>query len=223
VNTFAGAALRLVVTPALLGMLAAPASAQVVFEDDFNSGSAQPNWSTPSVFTAPSGETLLGRFDNTTVTLTLADLPSHDAVELSLRLWIMNTMDGNEPISIGVEGGALLLNTTFANFTGGGQFYPNPLNVGPMSPAGTGSIGGSNPLQMAPINGLDMGSTGYDLSFTFSHDAPSLTLSFSGTGMQGVGDESWGLDNVRVKVIPAPGAALTLASAMALGLRRRRA
>jgi hypothetical protein len=44
--------------------------------------------------------------------------------------------------------------------------------------------------------------TVYNLSFTFPHAGGPLVLSFSGAGLQGVGDEGWGLDNVRVNCPP---------------------
>jgi hypothetical protein len=44
----------------------------------------------------------------------------------------------------------------------------------------------------------------YNLSFTFAHNASDLVLDFSANGLQGIGDESWGLDNVMVQVTPVP-------------------
>ncbi|MHB1142470.1 MAG: hypothetical protein ACYC1T_12050 [Sulfuricaulis sp.] len=44
----------------------------------------------------------------------------------------------------------------------------------------------------------------YNLSFTFAHNASDLVLNFSAAGLQGLADESWGLDNVQVAVAPVP-------------------
>jgi hypothetical protein len=44
----------------------------------------------------------------------------------------------------------------------------------------------------------------YNLSFTFNHSASDLVLNFSAYGLQGLADESWGLDNVQVDVAPVP-------------------
>jgi hypothetical protein len=44
----------------------------------------------------------------------------------------------------------------------------------------------------------------YNLSFTFAHNASDLALNFSAAGLQGLADESWGLDNVMVQVTPVP-------------------
>jgi hypothetical protein len=44
----------------------------------------------------------------------------------------------------------------------------------------------------------------YNLSFTFAHNVSDLVLNFSAAGLQGIADESWGLDNVQVAVAPVP-------------------
>jgi hypothetical protein len=44
----------------------------------------------------------------------------------------------------------------------------------------------------------------YNLSFMFAHNASDLILNFSAAGLQGIADESWGLDNVMVQVTPVP-------------------
>lgn len=44
----------------------------------------------------------------------------------------------------------------------------------------------------------------YNLRFTFAHNASDLVLNFSANGLQGLNDESWGLDNVQVDVAPVP-------------------
>jgi hypothetical protein len=43
----------------------------------------------------------------------------------------------------------------------------------------------------------------YKLSFTFAQSASSVALSFSGSGLEGLSNESWGLDNV-VVAVPEP-------------------
>nr|WP_253257748.1 Calx-beta domain-containing protein [Microcystis aeruginosa] len=44
------------------------------------------------------------------------------------------------------------------------------------------------------------GDSVYHLSYTFPNVSNSIILNFSGIGLQGIGDESWGLDNVSVRV-----------------------
>lgn len=38
----------------------------------------------------------------------------------------------------------------------------------------------------------------YHLTFTFAHNAATLQLVFSASGLQAIADEAWGLDNVKV-------------------------
>ena len=42
----------------------------------------------------------------------------------------------------------------------------------------------------------------YHFSFTFDHTTPRIGFVFQGLGLQGVDDESWGLDNVKVFATP---------------------
>ncbi len=44
----------------------------------------------------------------------------------------------------------------------------------------------------------------YNFSFMFAHNASDLVLNFSAAGLQGLADESWGLDSVQVSVAPVP-------------------
>src|SRR5437868_924429 len=92
------------------------ASATVVFgPDDFNSGVAA-NWTSASyplgVDTTPSGENFLGiAGDNSnfglssgTVNLTVASLVPHTDAVVRFRLYVIRTMDGNEPFSVSTDG-----------------------------------------------------------------------------------------------------------------------
>ena len=61
--------------------LAAPASAMtVVYENDFESGAAGPEWSKTDTGTSPTGENFLGNFGRNIVELTLTALPAHNEV-----------------------------------------------------------------------------------------------------------------------------------------------
>lgn len=65
----------------------------------------------------------------------------------------------------------------------------------------------------------------YNLSFAGPHSAGSLVFNFSASNLQGIEDESWGLDNVRVEVntIPLPGGLLLLGTGLpGLAVLRRK-
>jgi PEP-CTERM motif len=52
----------------------------------------------------------------------------------------------------------------------------------------------------------------YRLSVTFPHTANSVSFNFSGSGMQALSNESWGIDNVVVSdAIPEPSTLLLVA------------
>jgi hypothetical protein len=66
----------------------------------------------------------------------------------------------------------------------------------------------------------------YIFSFMFAHNASDLVLNFSAAGLQGLADESWGLDNVQVSVaaVPVPPAVWLFGSGLLglLGVARQR-
>lgn len=67
----------------------------------------------------------------------------------------------------------------------------------------------------------------YNLSFTFNHSASDMVLNFSAYGLQGLADESWGLDKVKVEVsaVPVPSAVWLFGSGLLglIGIARRKA
>jgi len=171
----------------------------------------------------------LGEFSNGTVSLSLTDLPEHVTTTVSFSLYLIRSWDGNAtddqgvPIgpdswNLSVGGGPSLLNTTFSNGGIVGQAYaPTPFAAGctgynlsglpaneynPMTGASEcyslGYTFSSLDVTDEPMDSV------YNLSFTFAHNASDLALNFSAAGLQGIDDESWGLDNVMVQVTPVP-------------------
>jgi RHS repeat-associated protein len=168
----------------------------------------------------------LGEYGNDTVTLSLNGLPTHGQVTVSFSLYLIRDWNGNNTLvvngdalgpdvwSLSVADGPVLINTTFSNGDPAGQAYspsPSATSCNPgynaVYPPGT-----YNPMTGAtecyslgymydipPLGSEQMDSV-YELSFTFPHTADSLTLDFAALGLQGIADESWGLDNVRVEV-----------------------
>ncbi|MBT7809493.1 cadherin-like domain-containing protein, partial [Candidatus Poribacteria bacterium] len=106
---------------------------------------------------------------------------------------------GNDVWKIQADG-STLLQTTFSNvplsfwsfFSGNWrQSYP-------------GSYPGGNfPLKWGAVESNSLGfsyygDSVYHFNFTVPHTADTLTFGFSGSGLEGSSNESWGLDNVRV-------------------------
>ncbi|MBI2471526.1 MAG: hypothetical protein HYV59_09835 [Planctomycetes bacterium] len=186
------------------------------FSDDFESG-AQPEWSSTSVSTTPASERkFLGRFTNNTVSLSLSGLPSHSNITIELDLFIIHSWDGNpwnwgpDIWGIDINGSTTLKKTTFSNGYGPGQAYPGDYT--------NSSTYDSNSARTGAVenNTLGYGSGGwgdsvYHLSFTSSHSDSSVAFNFFGQNLQAVSDESWGLDNVVVKIEPVS-TAVTLSS-----------
>jgi len=154
---------------------------------------------------------------------------------------------GNDTWSLSVDGGPPLLSTTFSNGNSvAGQNYDGAFSTYTYTPwtpcnayadysgPGNGPMTGANECyslgytfddpNRPPNEAMD---SVYNLSFTFAHSADNLALNFSAIGLQGILDESWGLDNVQVAVAPVPiPAAVWLFGSGLLGLigvaRRRK-
>jgi hypothetical protein len=202
---------------------------ETVYLEDFEEG-AGPEWSQRITDFTPIGERgFLGQFDNTVVTLTLNNLPPHTKIRLSFDLFIIQTWDGLDTVpppefagynpaapdiwTLEIEG-STVLNTTFGN----GYIYPYtiwhrqsyPLQYveGQFLPQ-TGAIE-TNTLGYQwefLLGGGELYNTDavYHLTFDVPHDALDCLFDFMASGLTGIGDESWGLDNVHVSILNTPG------------------
>jgi hypothetical protein len=146
-----------------------------------------------------------------TVRLMLAGLGEHSRVRVSFDLYVLKSWDGQSArygpdrfrLAVG-GGGPVLMDETFSNNPkvaedGSWQSYP-----------GGGGGGGGGGRHEPWTGAAAVGSLGYGgffkdgvyrLTFTFAHRGQRLELEFASSLFEGkgVGDESWGLDNVVVE------------------------
>jgi hypothetical protein len=139
-----------------------------------------------------------------TVSLTLKDLPEHRKLKVSFDLYILKSWDGASPRygpdrwSLSVLGGPRLFASTFSNNPkvekeGSYQDFPRP-----------GSQPRSGAVACNTLGYTFFGDSNYHFDFAFSHSNSALTLQFSSSLFEGKGtaDESWGLDNVQIRIAP---------------------
>ena len=176
-------------------------SGTVVYFNDFEQGAGS-EWSDPSVDVTPvGGRHFLGQFSNGTVTLALTGLPDHGSVTVRFDLFVIQSWDGNGNVpgtgpdiwDLGIPDGPTLLHTTFSNTGSAGnrQAYPGSYPGGDFR-ARKGADE-KNTLGY-PLYGDSV----YNLAYTFAHNGSSLVVAFTASDLQGIDDESWGLDNVKV-------------------------
>jgi hypothetical protein len=191
-----------------LAIIAAQPAWQGLYFNDFED-IVGAEWSSGKTDVTPSARPrgFLGQFGNETITLTLGNLPAHTQATVSFDLFILRSWDGNNQIhgpdvwQLKVDEGPTLLHTTFANVPPDikdfNQAYPGDYPGGDYLPyTGAAEIKtlGYTEIQAPAPDSV------YRLSFTFAHNESILRLDFSGQGLQGIQDESWGLDNVNVRI-----------------------
>jgi uncharacterized repeat protein (TIGR01451 family) len=189
-----------------------------IYTNDFEDP-VEAEWCIDDRSTTPSGRQFLGELGNQTNCLILTNLPDQSKVTISFDLYIIRSWDGNysqqasssyteelyDPqVSLGPDiwqfqaDGQILLFTTFSNWQllDFRQAYPGFFPNGDY-PAQAGAVE-VNTLQY--LFGPHQMDAVYHLSFTVDHSGDMLILYFLATGLQGITDESWGLDNVTVNI-----------------------
>jgi len=188
-----------------------PGKPVVVYLNDFE-GAAGPEWSSRKTDLTPKGKRrFLGRLGAGTVTLTMTDLPRHQYAHLSLELFVIGGWDGRlskrgsaEPAVWGlkIHDGPELLRATFSNDSKDGfQTYPDDVNA--VSHAGCTGAAEVTTLGYKAADGSAADSV-YRMRFGFAHTGKHLRLEFFASGLRKPATESWGLDNVKVELLPRP-------------------
>jgi hypothetical protein len=121
-----------------------------------------------------------------------------------IRSWDGNDATyGPDQFMVNVVNGPTLLNTTFAcSVSQATQGYPG--DASGRNPPLTGSVEhGTLGYILGPGSPMDVDAV-YHLTYTFDHSGGSVGFDFTGSGLQGLTDESWGLDNVSVQAIQNP-------------------
>ena len=180
------------------------------------------DWSKPIIKEPDCGENFLGEFSNETVTLSLDNLPQHSQVTVEFDVVIIRSWDGNQitndslteeqqqqMAALGVEvvgpdvwsmsaDGQNLITTTFSNWDAYGfhQAYPGVFPGGDY-PARTGARAINSRCYI--YAGYSQDSI-YHMRYSIPHSASTIELDFTASGLQPIDDESWGLDNISVRL-----------------------
>jgi hypothetical protein len=194
----------------------------VVYENNFDDGDATDI--TGAVFTTSYGSRFIGNYNNDGFTLYLNDLPRHNYIYISFKLYIIDTWDGNtnglQPdapdkwimkVNNGLSASSLDtytgFETTFSNGPCDGvlcllQSYPNeyPFQSQPRLGSRRTRRG------FCSRRGLQGETTEYFFERTFSHEDAAIIFSFYDELFQpNVSDqkcdESWGMDDLIVRAI----------------------
>jgi hypothetical protein len=226
--------------------LAGAAHAQLVFSSDFETSPPASLNAGTATLTGVQGYAGLGQPGNqfggqflrsataNKVTLTLAGLPSHDALSVQFLFAAIDSLDGTGTFPAGDYfridiDGVTAFRESFANAVDSQiQSYVSPPGV---ELARKVDLGFGGPGGYYRDSAYDLGA---DPRFQqFAHTGSSLTLEFwmEGVGLQSLDDESWAMDNLRVTAfnttapVPEPSTyALMLGGlgGMAWLVRRRR-
>ncbi len=217
--------------------LAAGAHAsQVLYQNDFESGTIDSHWSSSAHLDTSTTlfTKFMGRFSNNApptqynnVILTIPSTPpptgnngggggggGGQPYTLSFDFYCLDSWDGNST-TIGPDLFEVYINNTnyFSyTFTNNGPGYTQSYPVLP-------TIGPS----LLAFNAMDKDSIYRNITIPFSvGTATSIAIKWQSTGLQGIQDESWGIDNVSVNYnAPTPGS-LALLGLGGLTLARRR-
>ena len=165
-----------------------------VFLLDTFEGGALDSWSDRTTASLPAFTEFLGRFGNQTISVTLDNLPPHTGIELHFDFYAIDSWDGTDatyggPDEFLVGHGTSVDNLFIEDFVFPGRGRPDQsyTTTEPEISGRLGFAGFSDAIYRDLNNG-----------FTFPHQGASVTLNFTGRGLQALTDESWGIDNVTI-------------------------
>ncbi|MDN3587274.1 hypothetical protein QWY86_11385 [Pedobacter aquatilis] len=161
---------------------------------------------------------VLGRYNSSGFDLSLSNLPAHKLVEVSFDLYIHDSWDGNK-VSGGIDGpdiwkfivdGNLYVNATFSNedCNNSGfcppQSYPSDYPNSYNNPK-TGAINPNLP-GVCNLSGKIGGTSLYKITKVIEHSKATLLMQcrdqlIQTNAVNPMCDESWSIDNIRIKVI----------------------
>jgi hypothetical protein len=162
-----------------------------VYYADFEGGIG-PEWSQQTLTCAPVFSRFTGRFGNDTQTLTASNLTVGEPYVLSFDLYVIDSWDGDgtspgpDYFNVAIDG-TQAFHETFANYNG---TPPQQTQSFPREPDSGRVHLGFNPSYVDAIY------RGIQISFVASNSATAIA--FSGAGLEGVDNESWGIDNVAI-------------------------
>jgi hypothetical protein len=204
---------------AVVSLAAAAAAQTTVFSCDFESSTLPPQIAPGSAMregvqgfaglgpaAAPFAGSFLRSETGNTVTLTLTNLPPHNAIQLDMLFAAIDSLDGTgsypagDFFTIEIDGNTFF-RESFANATGNQlQSYVPPAGV---ELARRVDLGFAGPGSFYTDSAYWLGG---DPSFgAIGHTSPTLTIAMriEGEGIQSLNDESWAVDNLTVRVFTA--------------------
>lgn len=211
------------------------APAAVSYFNDF-SGSSDGKWSNYTTFTttgASPGGQVLGRFAGAGggSSLSLTGLDAHDFVLVEFDLYLFDSWDkhytGTSPSNPGTVNSAWNPDIARVSMDGavtndfsleyGRNVLTDLMNDSTYSLTKSGEFGGAATWTGRVLDEV------FHVSVLLAHTASTLNLSFTSLGGNGLNDESFALDNVRVStVVPSPSSVLLLAAGAVFAHRNRR-
>ena len=166
-----------------------------------------------------NGTYVLGRYNNQSFELTIKDLPKHELVEISFDLYIHDSWDGNLSGDSGRNGpdiwefivdGYSYINTTFSNSDCGTDTFCSPQSypANYLNSNNNPKTGAANKFLPGVCTraGAVGSTTLYKISKVIAHSAGSVSIRcldrLIQTNTQSPKcDESWSIDNLKVKAI----------------------